>query len=91
MRQIGRKEEVPHGKRKYLDPAGQVSAKPIDVTGTSSARHMQALTKTFANSAFTAFLTSEQAKGETAATQWTCGQVPPLEPLAGGGTERTLN
>ena len=77
MRQIGRKEE-------YSDPAGQVSAKPFDVTGTYSARDMQALTETFANPAFTAFLTPEQAKGETAATQWTCGQVPPLEPLAEG-------
>ena len=88
MRQIGRKEEVPHGKRKYSDPAGQVSAKPFDVTGTYSARDMQALTETFANPAFTAFLTPEQAKGETAATQWTCGQVPPLEPLAEGGDRK---
>ena len=33
VRQIGRKEEVPHGKRKYANPAGQVSAKPLDATG----------------------------------------------------------
>ena len=45
---------------------------------------MQALTATFANPALTAFLTPEQAKGEAAATQWTCGQVPPLEPLVEG-------
>ena len=80
MRQIGRKEEMPHGKRKYSDPAGQVSVKPFDVTGTYSARDMQALTETFANPAITAFLTPERAKGEIAATQWTCGQVPPLKP-----------
>ena len=30
MRQIGRKEEIPHGKRKHPDPAGQFSAKPFD-------------------------------------------------------------
>ena len=46
MGQIGRREEVPHGKRKYSDPAGQVSAKPFDATGTYSARDMQALTET---------------------------------------------
>ena len=88
MRQIGHKEEVPHGKRKYSDPAGQVSAKPFDVTGTYSARDMQALTETFANPAVTAFLLPEQAKGGTAATQWTCGQVPPLGPLAEGGDRK---
>ena len=84
MRQIARKEEIPHGKRKHPDPAGQFSAKPFDATGTYSARDMQALTATFANPALTAFLTPEQAKGEAAATQWTCGQVPPLEPLVEG-------
>ena len=32
MRHIARKEEIPHGKRKYSDPAGQGSAKPFDAT-----------------------------------------------------------
>ena len=45
MRHITPKEEIPHGKRKYSDPAGQVSAKPFDATGTYSARDMQALLK----------------------------------------------
>ena len=49
MRHITPKEEIPHGKRKYSDPAGQVSAKPFDGTGTYSVRDMQALTATFAN------------------------------------------
>ena len=84
MRHITRKEEIPHGKRKCSDPAGQFSAKPFDATGTYSARDMQALTATFANPACTAFLTPERAKGEAAAAQWTCGQVPPLEPILEG-------
>ena len=67
-----------------LRPAGQFSAKPFDATGTYSARDMQALTATFANPARTAFLTPERAKGEAAAAQWTCGQVPPLEPIVEG-------
>jgi hypothetical protein len=45
---------------------------------------MQALTATFANPVRSAFLTPEQAKGEAAAAQWTCGQVPPLEPMVEG-------
>ena len=69
MRHITRKEEIPHGKRKCSDPAGQFSAKPFDATGTYSARDMQALTATFANPARTAFLTPERAKGEAAAAQ----------------------
>ena len=84
MRHITPKEEIPHGKRKYSDPAGQFSAKPFDATGTYSVRDMQALTATFANPVRTAFLTPEQAKGEAAAAQWTCGQVPPLEPIVEG-------
>ena len=91
MRHITPKEEIPHGKRKYSDPAGQVSAKPFDATGTYSVRDMQALTGTFANPVRSAFLTPEQAKGEAAAAQWTCGQVPPLEPMVEGVTERTHN
>ena len=42
------------------------------------------LTVTFANPVRTAFLTPEQAKGEAVAAQWTCGQVPPLEPMVEG-------
>ena len=84
MRHITRKEEIRHGKRKHSDPAGQFSAKPFDATGTYSARDMQALTATFANSARTAFLTPERARGEAAAAQWTCGQVPPFEPIVEG-------
>ena len=78
VRQIGRKEEVPHGKRKYTDPAVQVSAKPLDATGPYSARDMQALNETFANPAGKAFLSPEQAKEVAVNTQWKCGQVPPL-------------
>ena len=78
VRQIGRKEEVPHGKRKYTDPAVQVSAKPPDATGPYSARDMQALNETFANPAGKAFLSPEQAKEVAVNTQWKCGQVPPL-------------
>ena len=84
MRRIACKEEPPHGKRKYSDPAGQGSTRSFDATGTYSARDMQALTATFANPAHTAFLTPEQAKGEAGSTQWACGQVPPLEPMVEG-------
>ena len=75
---------MPHGKRKYSDPARQVSAKPLDATGTYSARDMQALNETFANPAGKAFLSPEQAKEGAANTQWTCGQVPPLGSSAEG-------
>ena len=84
MRHITREEEIPHGKRKCSDPAGQFSAKLFHTTGTYSARTMQALTATFANPARTASLTPERAKGEAAAAQWTCGQVPLLEPTVEG-------
>jgi len=84
MRHITPKEEIPHGKRKHSDPAGQFSAKPFGATGTYSVRDMQALTATFANPVRTAFLTPEQTKGEAATAQWTCGQVPPLEPMVAG-------
>ena len=69
---------------KYPGPTGQGSAKPFDATGTYSVRDMQALTATFANPGHTASLPSEQAKGEAMAAQWTCGQVPPLAPMAEG-------
>jgi len=80
IRHIIPKEEIPHGKRKYSDPVGQGSAKTFDATGTYSVRDMQALTATFADPAHTVSLKPGQAKGEAVASQWTFGQVPPLEP-----------
>ena len=84
MRQIGRKEEVTHGKRKYTDPAIQVSAKPLDATGPYSARDMQALNETFANPASKVFLSPKHTKEVAVNTQWKCGQVPPLGSSAEG-------
>jgi hypothetical protein len=88
VRQSGRKEEVPHGKRKYTDPAVQVSAKPLDATGPYTARDMQALNETFATPAGKAFLSPEQTKGVAVNTQWKCGQVPPLGPAQEGETRK---
>jgi hypothetical protein len=88
VRQSGRKEEVPHGKRKYTDPAVQVSAKPLDATGPYTACDMQALNETFATPAGKAFLSPEQTKGVAVNTQWKCGQVPPLGPAQEGETRK---
>ena len=88
VRQSRRKEEVPHGKRKYTDPAVQVSAKPLDATGPYTARDMQALNETFATPAGKAFLSPEQTKGVAVNTQWKCGQVPPLGPAQEGETRK---
>ena len=91
MRQIGRKEEVPHGKRKYTDPAVQVSAKPLDATGPYSARDMQALNETFANPAGKAFLSPEQAKEVAVNTSGNVDRCRRLGHQKKARIERTLN
>ena len=88
MRQMAHKGAMTYGKRKHPGPTGKGSAKSFDATGTYSARDMQALNATFANPDHTATLPTEQAKGKAGASQWTCGQVPPLAPMAEGGDRK---
>ena len=88
MRMTAQKGAMSYGKRKHPSPTGQDVAKPFNATGTYSARDMQALNATFANPVQAASAPPEKAKGAATAEQWTCGQVPPLAPMAEGGDRK---
>ena len=88
MRPTAQKGVMSYGKRKHPGPTGQGIARPFDATGTYSARDMQALNATFANPEKEASTPPEKAKGAATAAQWTCGQVPPLAPMAEGGDRK---
>ena len=79
-----RKDEQLHGKRKFSDPTGQISVRPVDPTGSYSARDLQKLNAAFAEHASVKSSTSGPSHTTSKATMWRHGEVPPLGPITDG-------
>ena len=84
-----RKDEQLHGKRKFSDSSGQLSARIFDPSGSYSARDLQKLSATFAEQASLKPSTSGPSHTTSKVTLWRHGEVPSIGPTTDGRARAT--